>query len=389
MSEGSYRPKNKEFMVQGGDLKPGIWTLSDDLITDGKTKIKISKLMFCTIEKDEHKIIQAGTGRIAGGIVGAALLGPIGALGGLLAGGKKRVDETIINCGFDDGRVFSAECTQTGATDLRLICLRNSIESQKKQSDSNFEAPKLGADDVECTQCAELITSRAKMCRFCGADRTSFGQLSSGLENYSKAQSGFSIGPYVKFLTDYRAQVKDSPFETDQEIIGILEAAMSCKYENIGGGQSKFKADISENLSLGVGHIDKIYSAIWPAQEIIDKFHKDPISKNYDGFGNADLLEILRAISECRLEKDFESIRAESDAVIKLLGDRSERVVDPHIVLALRMALPTFICKGAFYFAGDFLIGVDPDTRKQIEISNVHSTTPKRGSKRRFGWMGP
>ena len=47
------------------------------------------------------------TGTAAAGIVGAALLGPLGAIGGMLFGGRKRqVTDVTVSCALTDGRIF-------------------------------------------------------------------------------------------------------------------------------------------------------------------------------------------------------------------------------------------------------------------------------------------
>ena len=47
------------------------------------------------------------SGTAAAGIVGAALLGPLGAIGGMLFGGRKRqVIDVTVSCALSDGRIF-------------------------------------------------------------------------------------------------------------------------------------------------------------------------------------------------------------------------------------------------------------------------------------------
>ena len=46
--------KDNEFFVQGGSFPVGIYRLSNDKLSNGAIAIKISKLVSCTIVKDEH-----------------------------------------------------------------------------------------------------------------------------------------------------------------------------------------------------------------------------------------------------------------------------------------------------------------------------------------------
>ena len=103
-------------LVNGGDIRQGMWGIAwdipNDLMAIGDQKIMLSDLSGSSVVSDKHETSYTGVGRVAGGILGAALLGPIGAAGGLLAGGKTRVDETIILCCLFDGRTFTGEVSQ-------------------------------------------------------------------------------------------------------------------------------------------------------------------------------------------------------------------------------------------------------------------------------------
>lgn len=165
-------PENS-LLLKHGDLDPGPWGFAGNFISQGDKIVELDLLQSCIVVSDRHEAYQTGIGRVAGGIIGAALLGPIGAAGGLLAGGKRRIDETIILCRLFDGRTFTAECSQLTAAKFNQIASANLVS---KASNTNLqgsvvaiEPQRAPSDDtVECPMCAESIKSKAKICRFCG-----------------------------------------------------------------------------------------------------------------------------------------------------------------------------------------------------------------------------
>jgi len=164
-------PENA-LLIKDGDLSPGPWGFAANFISQGEDVVELDLLQSCTVVSDRHEAYQTGIGRVAGGILGAALLGPIGAAGGLLAGGKRRIDETIILCRFFDGRTFTAECSQLTAAKFSQIAHSNLIgkNSNNRQLDIGDSKPQvtISDDTIECPMCAEFIKSKAKICRFCG-----------------------------------------------------------------------------------------------------------------------------------------------------------------------------------------------------------------------------
>ena len=140
--------------------------------------INLSLFATCEIILDVHQVTHTSAGRIAGGILGALVAGPIGAAAGLMTGGKKQVDETQVFCSLTDGRGFKARCNREDAAALKaaLFAAQNAKTTySKRQSDnaaSGISTKKLklkieGESDKECPQCAEMVKARAKICRFC------------------------------------------------------------------------------------------------------------------------------------------------------------------------------------------------------------------------------
>ncbi len=164
-------PENA-LLIKDGDLSLGPWGFAANFISQGDKLVELDLLQSCTVVSDKHEAYQTGIGRLAGGILGAALLGPIGAAGGLLAGGKRRIDETIILCRLFDGRTFTAECSQLTAAKFSQIANANLMAktSANRQADIVVTQPQISTSDdtIECPMCAEFIKSKAKICRYCG-----------------------------------------------------------------------------------------------------------------------------------------------------------------------------------------------------------------------------
>ena len=245
--------KDDEYWVMSGDLETGTWRLSKDIFTNGTTGIKLAKLTSCTIVKDEHTTTQSGSGRIAGGILGAALLGPIGALGGLLSGGKKRIDQTIVHCGFDDDRSFTAESTQVGAANLVRFSQQNLNRTRIATHEASTAVARISDDQIECPQCAELVKRKAKICRFCGTSLTGSDSSSPAVEQ----RSGSFHGPYSRFLADYRSQVKDSPFSTDQSVVGIFDEIRTMQDADPEAGLYKSQQRLAKKLDVSTLDLEK------------------------------------------------------------------------------------------------------------------------------------
>ena len=103
--------------IHAGDLDHGSWDFNgmfgSAIMTRASTKAHMWKgetYNFGTdIERvealDEEKVKKLA-GTAGWGLAGAALLGPLGAIGGILLGGNKK--EVVFSCYFKDGRKFMA-----------------------------------------------------------------------------------------------------------------------------------------------------------------------------------------------------------------------------------------------------------------------------------------
>lgn len=247
-------PENA-LLIKDGDLNPGPWGFAANFISQGDNVVELDLLQSCTVVSDRHEAYQTGIGRVAGGILGAALLGPIGAAGGLLAGGKRRIDETIILCSLFDGRSFTAECSQLTAAKFSQIA--NSNLMSKASGDRNIEVARIQPqinpldDTVECPMCAEFIKSKAKICRYCGykvaeekemrlakvaadadTDHTlSFGDLYQKYINGVNYEDVFSESEVRLILNTFVKIRSDKKDETYRSVVDLVKESLGLQYK--------------------------------------------------------------------------------------------------------------------------------------------------------------
>ena len=116
--------------VEAGDIDKGAWQYSDmfgtSILTRASTKdhpwkgetINLGLELERTELLDEEKVKKLA-GTAGWGVAGAVLLGPIGAIGGMLLGGNKK--EVAFAAYLKDGRKFMA--TTDGGTWNKLMAI--------------------------------------------------------------------------------------------------------------------------------------------------------------------------------------------------------------------------------------------------------------------------
>jgi hypothetical protein len=128
-------------------------------------------------EENKKKVM----GTLVGGTAGLLLLGPLGAIGGILLGGNKNMVNIAV--GLNDGRHFVASCTTK--THLSLLKFKGKGGAPNPVSEEMVSSTPSSTDDFlslldsaevklvktndtkECPMCAETVKAKAKICRFC------------------------------------------------------------------------------------------------------------------------------------------------------------------------------------------------------------------------------
>jgi|ETNmetMinimDraft_13_1059891.scaffolds.fasta_scaffold19951_2 hypothetical protein len=123
-------------------------------------RIFLNKVTTIDIITEENKKKVMGT--LVGGAAGLLLLGPLGAIGGLLLGGNKNMVNIAV--GLNDDRHFVASCT--AKTHLALLKFKGKGGTPTPASVETPTAP-VSNDTKECPMCAETVKAKAKICRFC------------------------------------------------------------------------------------------------------------------------------------------------------------------------------------------------------------------------------
>lgn len=140
--------------------------MGDELRFNNKMEYIIDLNSVTTIEiiTEENKKKVAGT--MAGGAAGLLLLGPLGAIGGLLLGGNKKLVNIAVS--LNDGRYFVATCTTKTHLALLKYAGKGGSTIPPPQQISPSQESTTADDSKECPMCAETIKKKAKICRFCG-----------------------------------------------------------------------------------------------------------------------------------------------------------------------------------------------------------------------------
>jgi len=156
--------------------------------------ILTSSIRSCETLTSANFSSHTNSGRLAGGVIGFGLAGPIGAVAGLMTGGKVNTDETIIKCTTENQKTFIATCNTSAHTEiLKIISLSSNQSSAEKLPNIGLihaaaevdKSPK-EAPLKDCPACGEKIRKNARICRHCNTTQKYVDgpQFGSGIEKF-------------------------------------------------------------------------------------------------------------------------------------------------------------------------------------------------------------
>lgn len=146
--------------VLGGDLHNAAWTVRDDVLVIGSTPAHpwVGERLTLTdglisIEQLSSERLKKLSGTAGWGFLGYMVLGPLGAIGGMLVGGN-RTDVTFA-AELGDGRKFVA---QTDPKTFALLTMHASARERPPSPDTH----------VICPDCRGFVPREARKCGQCG-----------------------------------------------------------------------------------------------------------------------------------------------------------------------------------------------------------------------------
>lgn len=239
--------KDIRFDVLSETVPSGTYHLQDSLfIQTGSSFLFTSSFISCELLGEVRSTEHTNSGRLAGGVLGLAVAGPLGALAGLMTGGKLTVDETEFFCELDDGRSFVAKCNGAAYTKFKAAVAVNNAERRRdaivaasastvviaQQLEATKELSQAVPDTCQkdCPSCAESVKFRARNCRYCGHK--------FDLVMGQKFGNGFS---------DFKEYFVTYPFES--EPVGISDQDLAITFYIFRAVENQFK-HISKKYTL-------------------------------------------------------------------------------------------------------------------------------------------
>jgi len=197
----------RKIEVHGGDIPNNTYFIDDGSINGVNLNDTLIELeILDSVNMSERTY----SGTFASGLVGYALLGPLGSIGGMLVGGPKKNTNTVIfACGLSNGITFIGESERETFSYLKSIYSRN-INDQKLEAEKQ-ESLRKKSEEKECPQCAETVKLNAKVCRFCGYKFT---------KNELKASS-ISALKSKRELESKKAQSREASYDVTLDASGF------------------------------------------------------------------------------------------------------------------------------------------------------------------------
>jgi hypothetical protein len=178
-------------VLAGSSIPSGLYRLEGGVLSYRDTAINLSEELVSTqLISSVDQLNRTYGGTAAAGILGFALLGPLGAVGGMLVGGrKKHVQSTVFMGTLNDGRVFLVDGSPSTFAEVAALASTSNhnpklIERLGSKSHQISLAPpplsnqsdkvmrgqplkKLKSGEKRCPSCAGAVKIAAKKCKHC------------------------------------------------------------------------------------------------------------------------------------------------------------------------------------------------------------------------------
>lgn len=209
-------PTWKEWALMGDKLK---YDNKDTYVIDLNTTTTIEIIT----EENQKKVM----GTIMGGGAGLLLLGPLGAIGGLLLGGNKKLVNIAV--AFNDGRNFVATCTTRTHLSLLQYTGKGVAPLPPVTETASIPVKKstLSGGTKECPMCAETIKAKAKICRFCKHEFDL--EADAAKDKAAKAKAAKARADKAKMAKEKAAKAKADKLKVQKEIADKKKAVADKK----------------------------------------------------------------------------------------------------------------------------------------------------------------
>lgn len=163
------------FNVTSNSIPNGIYFIQGTIFFNDECVLFFNSFKECKLISELHLNEQTTQGRLAGGLLGLAVAGPLGAIAGLFVGGKKNIDEIDFFCELDDGRSFVAKCSTPDWSEFQttFYANRKSAITEDLNAEVASKKPIASSKKIKnettknCPACDESIKINARICRYC------------------------------------------------------------------------------------------------------------------------------------------------------------------------------------------------------------------------------
>ena len=293
-------------------------------------------------------------GTAAAGIVGGVLAGPLGAIGGMIFGGRKRhVSDITVACSLRGGQSFVLQ----GSYDLLSTLQGFQVSTQQ---DVAHHAGQLGVRP---------------------------GHSKPELRNQSKSedhQVTDTNSTYGNFINAYRRDVKNSPFVNDKEIIDILEKLSEMTHSDPQGSVADHQKTLAKQLGVPILDLNKLYADSESFERIFIRAKARCPSFSIDDLNEDVVNTVLKILSDIRFNSLSESWDEEKPLVMDELR-KLQIDIRPLFITLSHSGLNVSHRENPFFIINGNILYVDPAIRMKRGPAKkgIASTDPAKAEERK------